>query len=232
MIPLIETLSALGGWLGDHLWRLSVELAVLAAVVWVALRLLRVRSPAVRHLFWCLVLAKPVATMLVASPVSLYWFLTPQKVQIVAPAAPERMGAYQPSLGARGTWSYGRYGRPAGEAELTAVAAPPLWRQLDRRGVLALAWLAVAVAFALRMVVGWAYVVFLRSTAVVQREGLLPAMVRQVASQMGVRRQADIAISEVRHGPVLAGILAAGDPAARAAGQGPVADAAAVHRRA
>ena len=42
---------------------------ILAAVVFLVVRLLRVRSPRMRHLFWGLVLAKPVVTLLIASPV-------------------------------------------------------------------------------------------------------------------------------------------------------------------
>ena len=73
MIHLTELLNSLGRWLVANLWQMSIELAILAAVVAAAIYLLRIKSPAWRHLFWSLVLAKPLVTLLIASPVSLYW---------------------------------------------------------------------------------------------------------------------------------------------------------------
>ncbi|MDP6038592.1 MAG: hypothetical protein QGG64_08590, partial [Candidatus Latescibacteria bacterium] len=95
----VELANAFGRWLFDQLWQMSVELAVLAIVVYGAIMLLRIQSTALRHLFWCLLLAKPVATFLIASPVSLYWFLNP-RIEVIAPGpevvveeviAPQRM---------------------------------------------------------------------------------------------------------------------------------------------
>ncbi|MFO7956733.1 MAG: hypothetical protein R6X33_06495 [Candidatus Brocadiia bacterium] len=77
MTQLVQLLNEFGGWLLRHLGRLSIEFVVLAIVVLVVIRLLRVHSPRLRHLFWGLVLAKPVVTFLIASPLSLYWFLRP-----------------------------------------------------------------------------------------------------------------------------------------------------------
>ncbi|KPK84595.1 MAG: hypothetical protein AMJ81_05140, partial [Phycisphaerae bacterium SM23_33] len=75
MIQFVEAMNEFGRWLLGYLWRLSIELTILAAVVLAVVLLLRIRSPKVRHWFGCLVLAKPVATLLIASPISLYWFL-------------------------------------------------------------------------------------------------------------------------------------------------------------
>ena len=61
---LAGTLNHLGAWIINALWPMSVELAVLAGVVACAILLLRIKRPATRHLFCCLVLAKPLATLL------------------------------------------------------------------------------------------------------------------------------------------------------------------------
>lgn len=71
----IDALNAFGTWLAGTLWTISLELAVLAAVVGAVLAALRVRSPRVRHGFWCLVLAKPLAVLLVASSVTMFSLL-------------------------------------------------------------------------------------------------------------------------------------------------------------
>ena len=88
MLQLVELLNRFGQWLMAHLWQMSIELAILAAVVAAVVWLLRVRSPALRHLFWGLVLAKPVATFLIASPISLYVWLTPEVPPPVSPVPP------------------------------------------------------------------------------------------------------------------------------------------------
>ncbi len=66
MNELPQVLNAFGGWLASHLWQMSIELALLAAGVAPALFLLRTRSASLRPLVWCLVLAKPVMTFLIA----------------------------------------------------------------------------------------------------------------------------------------------------------------------
>ena len=62
MTPPYDVLNEFGRRLVERFGPLSVELAVLSVVVIVVLALLRPKSPAVRHLFWCLVLIKPLAT--------------------------------------------------------------------------------------------------------------------------------------------------------------------------
>ena len=47
--------SQLFGWFGQ----LSIELAALAVLVLVACHLLPIKSPALRHLLWAIVLLKP-----------------------------------------------------------------------------------------------------------------------------------------------------------------------------
>ena len=60
--------SQLFGWFGQ----LSIELAVLAVLVLVASRLLPIKSPALRHLLWAVVLLKPLVAIAVSSPYSLF----------------------------------------------------------------------------------------------------------------------------------------------------------------
>jgi len=201
----VELLNVFGRWLGPRLLQMSLELAILAAVVVVAIRLLRIKSPALRHLFWCLVLAKPVAMFLVASPVSLYWFLKPP-VEMIPPPAPavaeisqvpmtmERLPADIPARA---------YRTPSA----AAVAPEPPWRKLDLRGLGGLCWLVVASALGLRLITGFAYVGFLRHTAVVRREGPLADIVRHASESLKLRRRVTVSISNVTHGPVLAGVF-------------------------
>ena len=46
----------------------SVELAVLATVAWIALAMIRPRSPRLRSLIWLIVLAKPVLSLATGNP--------------------------------------------------------------------------------------------------------------------------------------------------------------------
>jgi len=206
MLQLVEMSNAFGRWLVGQLWQMSIELAILAGVVLAVLYLLRVKSPTLRHAFWCLVLAKPVVTFLIASPVSLYWFLrpTPEPVQpaVVAPAPPANDApAY--------IYRHPMVMRPAYRAvpPVAPIEPPAAWRQLDSHGAAGLAWSATAFALFLRLVIGCAYVAFLRQTSTTQSEGPLPELVDEVARAFKIRRRVAVAISDVPHGPVLAGIL-------------------------
>ena len=62
------TLNQLGGELFSRLGQLSVELALLAALVLLASRLLPLQSPALRHLVWVVVLLKPIVAFAISSP--------------------------------------------------------------------------------------------------------------------------------------------------------------------
>jgi len=207
MIQLVELTNRFGRWLADHLWQMSVELAILAAVVLGVVWLLRVRSAAVRHAFWGLVLAKPVAMFLVASPVSLYWFLRPRAVvppparRAVARAAPRRV---QPAVRPVRPMAVRRAVRPPARPP---APAPAWWERIDEYGMLATVWGFVVAALALRLVVGWAYVTFLRQTARLQRAGPLVEAVEAAGRALGMRRRARVAVCEASHGPVLAGVF-------------------------
>ncbi|MFH1571829.1 MAG: M56 family metallopeptidase [Gemmatimonadota bacterium] len=144
----VEVLNAFGGWLVPTLARLSLELAILAAVVAAAVFAFRVRSPRWRHAFWGLVLAKPVATFLVASPLSLYWFLQP-----VPPAPADELAGPRPS---RRSFSSRPATAPRPDARLPVMAPRPArpmspWQRLDRHGLAAGTWVAAASLRALRL---------------------------------------------------------------------------------
>ena len=66
------TLNQLGGELFGRLEQLSVELALLAALVLLASRLLPLQSPALRHLVWVVVLLKPIVAFAISSPWTLF----------------------------------------------------------------------------------------------------------------------------------------------------------------
>jgi beta-lactamase regulating signal transducer with metallopeptidase domain len=201
----VALLNRLGVWLVGHLWMLSLELAVLAGAIFAAIRLLRVRSPRMRHLFWSLVLAKPVVTFLVASPISLYVFLRP----LPAPPAPAPVVLQAPAVvdrHVRPEMPVGGWPRPTPRVPV-AVETAPWWEGFTAHGAAAAVWLVVATALALRLVVGFAFVSFLRHTATVQRQGPLADLVADASRALRTRRRVPVALSRVVHGPVLAGVL-------------------------
>ena len=204
MDTFVTLLNASGLWLVLQLGRMSIELTILAGIVLAALYALRVKSPALRHLFWGLLLAKPVATLLVASPLSLYGFLWPPATETMftrppLPVVMETLPIDQP--------------KPAvailemGPAPEATPPAPPFWRNIDRYGLASLCWVIGAGALGLRLLIGCVYVAFLRSTAITQREGLLASLTAEAGKTLRLRRRVRIATTTVCHGPVLAGIV-------------------------
>lgn len=205
MSSLALLMNEFGRWLVVHLWQLSIELAILAAVVLVAIHMLRVRSGRLRHMFWCLVLAKPVATFLVASPLSLYWFLRPEPP--ASPTPEPRAVEYRLAATAYRRPRMPERPRSAPRVEVATVAAPPWWKMMDAHGFVAVVWSAVALLLGLRLVVGFAFASFLRRSAVVQRDGPLAELAKRTAQALGTGRRVRVAVSEVAHAPVLAGVL-------------------------
>jgi beta-lactamase regulating signal transducer with metallopeptidase domain len=201
MADLIGLLNGFGQWLFGQLWQVSVELAVLGIVVTAVIALLKPRSAALRHLFWSLLLAKPVVALLIASPISLYWFLQPAQPTILparpvieAQAPAPVRGLAMPQAGAA---------LPQADARTRTPVRPPL----DRYGVLALVWLCGSGAMALRLVSGFAFIAFLRRAATPVHDGPLHDLLRRTSREAGVRVRVGIALSSVSHGPVLAGIM-------------------------
>jgi len=207
MMDFIHVLNRVGQWLFENLWQLSVELAVLAAVVAIVIALLRVKSPAMRGAFWFLVLLKPVATLLIASPISLYWYLQPlpPPQPVVVAARPARVAAPRPQFTPPRRMPAGRPARVSTNTPPPPV--PPAWKQLDRYGVLAGAWIVIAAGFAIRLIAGFAYVCFLRNTADPQRAGPLCDCLAQAVRAVRMRHRVRVAISDRAKGPVLTGVL-------------------------
>ena len=67
-----EALNKLGSQLFGWFGQLSIELAALAVLVLVASLLLPIKSPALRHLLWAIVLLKPLVSIAVSSPYTLF----------------------------------------------------------------------------------------------------------------------------------------------------------------
>ncbi|MDD5706567.1 MAG: M56 family metallopeptidase [Kiritimatiellae bacterium] len=204
MSEIVGLANLCGRWLVAHLGSLSLELAVLTVVVFAVIRLLRIRSAALRHLFWGLVLAKPVVTFLIASPLSLYWFLRPP----VIPSSPPLVAIVREArvLPAR-TAPSRAYARPQ-VAALPEVRVQSSWRRLDRYGAVGAVWALCACGFALRLAVGLVYLAHLRRTAALRPRGdELAAMVDDLRRDLRLRQRVRIAVTGGTHGPVLAGCL-------------------------
>lgn len=199
----VEMLNGLGRWLMGHLWQLSIELVVLAVVVMLAIFVLRIKSPALRHAFWGLVLIKPLVTVLVASPLSLYWFLLPP-VQQPVPAA------VTPPVAREHAETPPAVTTPARTEPATSEKAPvlaPAMTKLGLHGAIGLAWLVIASALGLRLLMGCAFVALLRHSATLQRDGPLHAALQEASRELKLRRRVSIATSGGVPGPMLTGIL-------------------------
>ncbi len=205
MTAWIDNLNSSGQWLVTHLWPSSVEWAILAAVVIATLTVLRPGSPALRHWFWCLVLVKPLATILVASPLTFYGLLEtePSSRAVVAVASDETAAAHR-RVDAASTESPRAYPSTSSAIE---QAPPRRESSLNRNGAVAMVYLLVAAALGLRLLVGHSYVSYLRRTSRPQRDGKLHDLLSHTARRLGMRCRVKLAVSELAHGPVLAGIL-------------------------
>jgi beta-lactamase regulating signal transducer with metallopeptidase domain len=201
MNNMIVLLNEFGRWLVMHLGRMSMELALLTGIVLALVYLLRVKSPALRYMFWGLLLAKPVITLLVASPLSFYGplspvvpevFSTPQSFSIVMEKEMEAVVTQPETI-------------PSESVPTPQPAIPSLWRQVDGYGWTGIVWATLAILMGLRLLLGYAYVNFLKSTAQVQREGMLADILEEVHRAMRIKRRIRIATTNVCHGPVLAG---------------------------
>ncbi len=205
MDTMVALLNESGQWLVSQLGRMSIELTILAGIVLVTLYILRVKSPALRHLFWGLLLAKPVVTFLVASPLSLYAVLWPPLPEVFVTPTPITVQMEAPSLAAP------MPATPLPDASTSPKAVsqkiPPFWKQLDRYGLVSAIWAIIVSVLGLRLLLGCAYVAFLRSTAKTQRDGTLADLVSESRGTLRMRRRVGIATTQVAHGPVLAGIL-------------------------
>lgn len=201
-----EVLNAIGEWLYRFLGRLSLELAILALAVAMVVWALRLRSPALRHAFWGLVLAKPLVTLLVASPLSLYWFLHQAPRPVYFPSMPPVARTLMPF-----TPMVPDVGRPETPASPLASAPPVSVPQrsvpLNAYGWLFLGWSTAAVALAVRLAAGGAFVRYLTRKAERARQGPVAELAGRAAATMGLRRPVPVFLCGDGCGPLLAGLV-------------------------
>ena len=172
--------SQLFGWFGP----LSIELAALAVLVLVACRLLPIKSPALRHLLWAVVLLKPLVAVAISSPYTLF---TPL-VSLMEPTAslhvehPTVQVAVSPTIA-------------TSSVQLTTVG----WG--------AILWIVGAMLLIGRILIGYGIVWCLRQQAQVQHDGPLFDALQQARRTLDGYPKVKAAISLSISSPMTLGIL-------------------------
>ena len=175
------------GWFGQ----LSIELAALAVLVLVACHLLPIKSPALRHLLWVVVLLKPLVAVAISSPYTLFTPFTPlvplvessRDVLAFSPVEhPTVQVAASPTIA-------------TSSVPLTAVG----W------GVIL--WLVGAVLLIGRILIGYGIVWRLRQQAQVQHDGPLCDALQQARLALDCYPKVKVAISPSIGSPMALGIL-------------------------
>ena len=177
--------SQLFGWFGQ----LSIELAALAVLVLVASYLLPIKSPALRHLLWAVVLLKPLIAVAISSPYTLFTPFVP----FVEPSQ-DNTPAFSPI-----------------EYPTVQVAASPTIAtgsvQLTIAGWGAMLWIVGTVLLIGRILVGYGIVWCLRSQAQVQRDGPLFDARQQARRTLNCYPKVEVATSPAISSPMALGIL-------------------------
>ena len=176
--------SQLFGWFGQ----LSIELAALAVLVLVASRLLPIKSPALRHLLWAIVLLKPLVSIAVSSPYTLF---TPF-VSLVEPS--------------QDTLAFSPVEHPTVQVATSptiATSSVPL----TTAGWGAILWIVGAALLIGRILVGYGIVWCLRHQAQVQRDGPLCDALRQARRTLDCHPKVEVATSPSISSPMALGIL-------------------------
>ena len=172
--------SQLFGWFGQ----LSIELAALAVLVLVACHLLPLKSPALRHLLWAIVLLKPLVSIAVSSPYTLF---TPL-VALLEPSQDPLV--FSPV-----------------EHSTVQVAASSTSVQLTTAGWGAILWIVGAALLIGRILVGYGIVWCLRQQAQVQHDGPLCDALRQTRRTLDSYPKVEVATSPSISSPMALGIL-------------------------
>ena len=176
--------NQLFGWFGQ----LSIELAALAVLVLVACRLLPIKSPALRHLLWAVVLLKPLVAVAISSPYTLFTPLVPS----VDP-----------------NWNTLAFS-PVEHPTMQVAASPAIATSsvpLTTAGWGAILWIAGAALLIGRILIGYGIVWFLRQQAQVQRDGPLCDALRQARLRLSGYPKVEVAISSSISSPMALGIL-------------------------
>ena len=176
--------SQLFGWFGQ----LSIELAALAVLVLVASYLLPIKSPALRHLLWAIVLLKPLVAVAISSPYTLFTPFVP-----LVESSQDTL-AFSPV-----------------EHPTVQVAASPAIATssvpLTTTGWGAILWIAGAVLLIGRILIGYGIVWCLRSQAQVQHDGPLCDALRQARRTLDNYPKVEVATSPAISSPMALGIL-------------------------
>ena len=176
--------SQLFGWFGQ----LSIELAALAVLVLVVCHLLPIKSPALRHLLWAIVLLKPLIAVAISSPYTLFTPFVPLVEPSQDPLAlspvehPTMQVATSPTI---------------------ATSSVPL----TTAGWGAILWLVGTALLIGRILVGYGIVWCLRQQAQVQQDGPLCDALQQASRTLGCYPKVEVATSPSISSPMALGIL-------------------------
>ena len=177
-------------WLGHDLyallWQPSLEFALLALVAVIASRALHQQVPAVRYLLWFGLLLKPIASLVFASP----WTLFTPFLSVLG-----SLSTAAPEAGMRAV---------AG----ASVAVPPVTQpSLSLAGIAAAAWLLGATLMVGRILAGTTQIARLRREARRHTRDALAAALDRAQNRMTPRRHVGVVASESVSCPLVAGIV-------------------------
>ncbi|MCE2448955.1 MAG: biopolymer transporter ExbD [Candidatus Latescibacteria bacterium] len=176
--------SQLFGWFGQ----LSIELAALAVLVLVASRLLPIKSPALRHLLWAIVLLKPLVSIAVSSPYTLF---TPFASLLES---------------SQDTLAFS----PVEYPTMQVAASPTIATSsvpLTTSGWGAILWIVGAALLIGRILIGYGIVWCLRHQVQVRHDGPLSDALRQARLTLDCYSKVEVAISPSISSPMALGIL-------------------------
>ena len=176
--------NQLFGWFGQ----LSIELAALAVLILAASRLLPIKSPALRHLLWAILLLKPLVSVAISSPYTLF---TPF-VSLLEPS--------------QDTLAFS----PVEHPTMQVVAPPTIATSsvpLTTAGSGAILWLIGAALLIGRILVGYGIVWCLRQQAQVQHDGPLCDALQQARRTLGCYSKVEVTTSPSISSPMALGIL-------------------------
>ena len=175
--------SQLFGWFGQ----LSIELAALAVLVLVACYLLPIKSPALRHLLWAIVLLKPLVAIAVSSPYTLF---TPFASLLEPGWNTPPLHVKHPTV------------QIAASSAIATSSVP-----LTTAGWGAILWIVGAALLIGRILIGYGIVWRLRRQAQVQHDGPLFDALQQVRRTLDGYPKVEVATSPSIGSPMALGIL-------------------------
>ncbi|NKB72870.1 MAG: M48 family metalloprotease [Candidatus Latescibacteria bacterium] len=190
---MIAALNQLGTQLWNWLAPLSIELAALAALVLLASRLLPIKSPALRHLLWALVLLKPIVALAISSPWTVFTPLLPLAEPGWASLSKAISALRLEPLQAPG-------------AAAPLLDAPKIVR-LTPAGWLAALWLIGVALLVGRMLLGYGVVWHLRRRALVQHQGPLLDALQRARRALNLYPGVQVATFPAVGSPLVLGIL-------------------------